>query len=147
MPRKVTKKMAKKKITTKKQLKQRATKLNDLYVSIGGKRFPLEPNTIENMVDMAIETLYENEDVSDEIDALIISKVMAAIKNTDFLKNKAIKTKMLKQVENTLNDIFEESVYLPQVTKDRIAIMKASIIEELTDKELKTIMKKKLLDL
>jgi len=143
MSRKVSKKICKKVIARKKAKKEP----DDLYISIGKFKFPLKQHMINDMVDGAIESIYEDEAIVEELDGIVLTKLKEVFTSTDFLKDKEIKNMMRDRVTQTLDYIFDDTLYFPEKTKKRIANMKDTILEELTDKELKKLMKKKLMSL
>lgn len=123
------------------------TKLNDMFISIGNKKFPIDDIIIEEMVETAMCNIYDNDEVSNEIDGLILDKLIDTFKNTNILEGKELRAQIVYLVEGKLHELFDESNSYPQKTQKRITKMKNTILEELTDDELKKVMKKKLLSL
>ena len=128
-------------------MKKKATKKEETYISFGGHKIKLSKDLVSSMVDLSLEYAYESGNFGEKMDTIVLNKVIGAIEATDFSKDSSFMTKVVEQMHYSLDAVLNGHAEVSKKDQKRFEKLKSEVLSEISDDDLKMMLRKKLLNL
>ncbi len=113
-------------------------------LKIGNQEIPIAPEILEETVEGFMFRLLEDEAVYYKVSSVVADALIAYLKKNTKQFDSKFKETILVNIEDLLVEVIEEDASFEDHISDRIVKLRNEVFDEMSDKQIKALIKKKL---